>query len=93
MKRNKFEPFKGAVVKTTKIFRSTKEKDEAKIKEWLNKRTQMKKLIGWFKEKKSWLSLWLLLFIVTTALATCSELKITYEYKTPPVVKQFLSNK
>ena len=93
MKRNKFEPFKGATVKTPKLFRSTKEKEEAKIKEWLNKRTQMKKLIGWFKEKKSWLSLWVLLFIVTTALATCSELKITYEYKTPQVVKQFISNK
>jgi len=93
MKRNKFKLLKGTEVKKPKIFRSSKEKEEAKIKKILDGEPKMKKLFYWFKEKKSWLSLWILLFLITTALATCSELKITYEYKTPQVVKQLLGNK
>lgn len=80
-------------IKVPELFRSTPEKEEAKIKEYTDGDPPMKNILNWFKEKKSWWSLWLLLFIIVTALSTCSELKITYEYKTPPVVKKLLGNK
>jgi len=50
-------------------------------------------LKSWFKEYKPSVALWVLVFMLATALATCSELKVTYEYKTPPVVKKLLGNK
>ena len=80
-------------METPKTFRVDKEKEEEKIKEFLGWRFKMKKITNWLKERRDWLWIWILVFIITTALATCSELKITYEYKTPAVIKNFLSNK
>lgn len=52
-------------------------------------------ILYWIREKKPWLSIWILFFILTVSLATCSEIEVDlkYKYKTPQVIKNILGNK
>jgi hypothetical protein len=90
-----FDLLRRSKVRTPKLFRSTPEKEEAKIKEYLNKGTRMKKLLSWFKEKKSWWSIWIIVLIFTLAATMFTKCNITiqFEYKVPPVVKTIIGNK
>jgi len=69
--------------------------DEVKPKKSSGGDPPMKFNKDWFKEHKPSVALWILIFMLATALATCSDLKvdITYEYNQPPVVKKLLGNK
>lgn len=78
----------------SKTFRCDPEKEEKKAKELLGGGPPMKKILDWFKENKSWMSIWILILIIIGMLSTCSELsvKIEYHYKISPVVQKYLDN-
>ena len=89
--KESFGLLEGIKVRFSKVF--VPENSDKKINEILHGGSPMKRAKEYLKEHKTWWSIWILIFMLTTALATCSELKIEYEYKTPQVIKNILGNK
>lgn len=93
---NSFKLLRKTRLRKSKLFRSTPEREEAKIKEALNGEPPMEKFRDWLKEHKLW-PVWILIFYLAIVFTNCSDiefnLQIKYKYDNPEMLKWKSSNK
>jgi len=95
--KNPFRFFKESKVKNKKLFQPEKQDPKIidKIKNKDGDNQMFEKCKNWFKERRPWWSVWLLVLILMGAgmiFGKC-EVTVKFNYDVPPVVKNLLSNK